>query len=419
MDLPKALIRSVVRAFYDTRHVLVIDALMVHSTHTRQETREGLQRPVNKDYYFIDYHLTVDAIKYRVLHLTTRVKQMFKPSEDKKDYCCPRCKAQWTQLEVLDRVGPLGFVCHRCGGILEREERTAGDAIGSEKQIKLAAQLSRVLKLLQKIDNTTIPKNDFEMALSLQIPVQRNRDVNPVREMIPVDATQRFPTAVRGINMPIVQDLTVDLTSSAEKTAAEKASDESRKALIAAQNALPLWHTQSTVPVGPSVDPDSEPLLTNGISTALQAESVGHDARLAASIRDESDELAAYYSRMAQEKEQEEQEHEDKASSDDDDSEDDFEDVSIDVTSSSSQSNIKAEEKGTFSSPASISARANDPVSESGSSAPGSTATTPAASLDDKGDVTGKRAKIEATNGSGTPQEISDEDDEAEFEDAL
>lgn len=33
MDLAKTLIRSVVRAFYETRHVLVIDALMIHSTY--------------------------------------------------------------------------------------------------------------------------------------------------------------------------------------------------------------------------------------------------------------------------------------------------------------------------------------------------------------------------------------------------
>lgn len=32
MDSSKALIRSIARALYDTRHVLVIDALMMHST---------------------------------------------------------------------------------------------------------------------------------------------------------------------------------------------------------------------------------------------------------------------------------------------------------------------------------------------------------------------------------------------------
>ena len=31
MDIAKTLIRSVTRAFYDTKHVLVVDALMIHS----------------------------------------------------------------------------------------------------------------------------------------------------------------------------------------------------------------------------------------------------------------------------------------------------------------------------------------------------------------------------------------------------
>ena len=38
MDLAKTLIRSVVRAFYGTRHVLVIDALMIHSAYVDMRT---------------------------------------------------------------------------------------------------------------------------------------------------------------------------------------------------------------------------------------------------------------------------------------------------------------------------------------------------------------------------------------------
>ena len=33
MDLAKTLIRSVARAFYDTRHILIIDALLIHSAY--------------------------------------------------------------------------------------------------------------------------------------------------------------------------------------------------------------------------------------------------------------------------------------------------------------------------------------------------------------------------------------------------
>lgn len=47
MDLAKILIRSVVRAFYDTKHVLVIDALMVHSAYV--------------DYLYIERWTSADA----------------------------------------------------------------------------------------------------------------------------------------------------------------------------------------------------------------------------------------------------------------------------------------------------------------------------------------------------------------------
>jgi transcription initiation factor TFIIE subunit alpha len=33
MDLSNTLIRSVVRAFYETRHILVVDALFLHSVY--------------------------------------------------------------------------------------------------------------------------------------------------------------------------------------------------------------------------------------------------------------------------------------------------------------------------------------------------------------------------------------------------
>ena len=33
MDLANTLIRSVVRAFYETRHILIVDALFIHSVY--------------------------------------------------------------------------------------------------------------------------------------------------------------------------------------------------------------------------------------------------------------------------------------------------------------------------------------------------------------------------------------------------
>ena len=40
MDLANTLIRSVVRAFYETRHILVVDALFLHSVYESQKAIE-------------------------------------------------------------------------------------------------------------------------------------------------------------------------------------------------------------------------------------------------------------------------------------------------------------------------------------------------------------------------------------------
>ncbi|KAI4133333.1 MAG: hypothetical protein LQ338_000233 [Usnochroma carphineum] len=347
---------------------------------------------------------------------------MFKPSEEKKDFRCPRCAAQWTQLEVLDSVSPTGlFICHRCGGQLERDEPTAGETSGSEKQVKLAAQLERVLKLLQGIDDATIPKNDFETALSLQIPVQRNRDVNPVRSTVPLEASRGPPAAVKGINQPTVQDLTVDLTSSAEKTAAEKFAEENRKIAIAAQNALPVWHTQSTVTAGAEPSTKRDPILGNGRQTAdIKIEQAGEGEKTSVTaVADDSDELAAYYARMAQEKEKEEREDREAEESSDEEDEEEFEDVSINPTPSSSQSNPRERESGNLKPLPNAMAQGKDLVSESGSSPPGSVASTPGIALESNGPLA-KRVKVEEANGGTVfSRAVSDEDEEAEFEDAL
>ena len=39
MDLASTLIRSVVRAFYETRHILVVDALFIHSVYDSSWSR--------------------------------------------------------------------------------------------------------------------------------------------------------------------------------------------------------------------------------------------------------------------------------------------------------------------------------------------------------------------------------------------
>ena len=360
-----------------------------------------MTRPINKDYYYIDFHATIDAIKYRVFFLTEEVKKLYKPTEEKKDYVCPQCKAQWTQLEVLDKFGPMGFECHRCGGLLEREELSAGDASGHEKQSRLMSQLEGLLGMLQQIDQEDIPNYDFETAISFQVPVPREHGAGPARTTVAINGNGP-PVSVKGMTQTSYVPLDVSVTAGSEKTAAEKAAEAQRKADIAAQNVLPAWHTHSTV--------TGELMGGKHVGSDAQA----NDADL---IKDEeekkdgsnvlNDELTAYYAQMAQEKEKEAREdrEEDESSGDEDD---EFEDVgimpsSVDTPSSSFAGETKVKD------------------SESGSSAPATGVSTPAGSgtiPDVDGLPASKKVKFEEEHSEEVkPGKDSDEDEEVEFED--
>ena len=392
------------------------------SSHSRLEIREGQQRPVNKDYYYVDFHATIDAIKYRIFRLTQKVKDMYKPSEEKKDFNCPRCKAQWTELEVLDNVGPIGFECHRCGGLLEREP-DVGDSTGHAKQSKLMSQLDGLLKMLQQVDAKEIPNNDFDTAFSLAVPVQRDMNVNPVQQRVASSAPKPPPAAVKGVMAQLVAaQLDVSVTTGSERSTAEQAAEAQRKANIAAQNALPVWHTTSTVTGESTVvgKKEGEQQANNG---ALLKEEEGERK-----LSTEDEQLEAYYAEIEREREKEARERE-AASEDEDDG--DFEDVlggaSPNGTPSSSASGTP---KGSQSSHHNGSLKRKG--SESGSSAPATNTSTPAGSgqaVEEGGDGPApKKVKFEdQENGpsevnseAGEPAEKdSDEDEEADFEDAL
>ena len=376
-----------------------------------------MTRPINKDYYFIDFHATIDAIKYRVYYLTEKVKELYKPTNEKKDFFCPQCQAQWTQLEVVDKWGPMGFECHRCGAVLEREERQEGDATGHEKQSKLMSQLEGLIKMLQQIDSQDIPNNDFDAALALAVPVKRDSTVNPLRPYQPANNknTQSSTNKVTTVVMP----LDVSVTTGSERTAMEQVEEAKRKADTAAQNILPVWHTTSTVTGETTASVKKEGTsLVNGTSLVRDEGEEKNDSIVL------NDELSAYYAQLAQEKEKEAREDREADESSGDD--EDFEDV--DVGQSSADAPLGAHPIINGANGAEL--EQSGKISETESSAPATDPSTPA-----NGDVNAhagaegpalKRVKFEdatkySVNGSVATGNLadndSDEDDEVEFED--
>ncbi|RFU26665.1 hypothetical protein B7463_g9671, partial [Scytalidium lignicola] len=355
MDLAQMLVRSCVRSFYDTKYILVIDALIIHSAlrdddlaylmgmntkelhklcgrlkedrflavHTRPEIKEGQQRPMNRTYYYIDYRATIDAIKWRVYLIDKTVQGNTVPTDEKKEYFCTQCKAEWTVMEVLDKRGPEGFLCHRCGFLLQHN--LDSDRGGHEQSTKLNAQFKFITDVLPKIDQVVIPENTFEQALSSALKVVRD-DTNPANDTAPVDASSEKPTAVRGMTNLGPTSISVTLTTSDGPSEAEIAADRARKEKIAAQNALPQHFTHSTIS-GEQVKFGAQPLYQ--ASQALETDKKDAAADNISANGDAA-EIDDYFARLKAEQAKEaEQEKDEEYETDDEDDEEDlgFEDV--------------------------------------------------------------------------------------------
>ncbi|TKA58652.1 hypothetical protein B0A49_09069 [Cryomyces minteri] len=349
--LARTLIRSVVRAFYDTDHTIVVDALMVHSAlrdddlallmgmnvkplrrlcgrlkedglvsvHSRSELREGSTRPFTRDYYYIHYHNTIDNIKYQIHTLTSRVAAM---AMDNIDFTTG------------------GFLCHKCGFTLSNQEPSEGIAENETVQ-RLNTQLASLTNLLREIDNTSVPENDWETAMAAQVPVKRDA-TNQVAKTEVVDEVRSGPGNVQGLAM-VAEKIEVALTTAEGESKAKEEAERERKERIAKQNLLPEWHTRSTVTGEATALGAREEQARREREAHTPVGSGRGDAeeKDKKQIVEDDTNLDAYFAALKAEQERaarEEVEEDDEEDDDDDDDDDgdDFEDVDVATPASAS-----------------------------------------------------------------------------------
>lgn len=182
------------------------------------------------------------------------------------------------------------------------------------------AQLDKMLKLLKQIDSVEIPPNDFDTAWDHKVEVLRNHQTNPIRPAIPVPP--KAQDATRTTSKTDSAALEISLTSSAEKSAAEQEEEAKRKAAVEKQNALPVWHTHSTV----NANNAGTTTVKNEAGVPIKQD-VDEDQK--PSLDELDDKVAAYYAEMEREKALQAQEDASSADEDDSDDFDEFEDVNV------------------------------------------------------------------------------------------
>lgn len=241
------------------------------------------------------------------------------PASERREYVCPRCKADYTQLDVLNSVGKRGFVCERCGSVLNHEvDRTSA---GHEKVTRLNNQFKFITDLLLRIDSVVVPDNNFEYAIQSALPVDRDEQ-HQVAKATVVDPVK--PTSVKGLADTGPKKIDIKISTSEGPTEEEVEAERLRKEKIALQNALPAWMANSTVSGESfSATPTGEQVVKAEPEQQTDSKKQGLDAKeaqeLSSYMEDLKREQEAMAAAAALKKEEE--------SEDEEDEEDEFEDV--------------------------------------------------------------------------------------------
>lgn len=291
-------------------------------SYTEQVKRDGATKLSNREWYYIDYRRAIDATKYRIHKMHERINKDAKPTTEKAELSCKRCKSQFTMMDVLDNADPMGrasgFLCTKCGFPLDEiDEGNQHDA--DDTPARFNKQFKPLLDMMKVIDELKIPLIEGKDAVDTKIELPRDKVIDPGTKLEVVDMNYTRPTAVKGLAAER-EKINVQIASTAEENEKQQAADRARQEKIAAQNQLPSWHTQSTVIKDAGGAASGVKQETNGISGPTikteQADGITTTQNL--------DDVFAQIEAERRKKEQEEEEDEDE-----DEDDDEFEDVAV------------------------------------------------------------------------------------------
>ncbi|KAL5523175.1 hypothetical protein ACEPAF_1442 [Sanghuangporus sanghuang] len=272
----RLLVQYVSRAFYEPKFVIIMDQLARHpvlkdddlagriglqakelnklmavllndrlvQVHRQNELKEGAQRSIGKQYYFIDYRHFCNVVKWRVAEMRRLIDSTLRNELDNKGYICPNCKATFQPLEV-DRLMDYArgaFLCDQCttspGGPHELVPNEDEESVrGSKDRMeRFNYQTKFIREGLRKSEQMTLPA--FDVAIWV-----KNNVVDPERQKQAANGGLKIAGADgKKEDAGISVMMSVDKDEATRRREREAEADAKRQ-----QNIMPSWHLKSTI----------------------------------------------------------------------------------------------------------------------------------------------------------------------------
>ncbi|KAI0307613.1 TFIIE alpha subunit-domain-containing protein [Multifurca ochricompacta] len=268
------LVQHVTRAFYDPRFIVVMDQLSRHQVlkdddlagrvglqvkelnklmatlekdgliqaHRQNELKEGAQRSVGRQYFYVDYKHFCNVVKWRVAEMHRVIDTGLRNQLDNKGYICPRCSRSYTPLDA-DKIADYErgiFICEDCGTELVDNENAENVRGSQDRMQRFNYQMRFIREGLRKSEEMVMPHFDISQYIT---------------KHFALDAAAQKAAGEPGHGLKVAgstgerrqeDGIGIVLTTDKDEETVRRERDE-EAAAKRQQNVMPAWHLKSTI----------------------------------------------------------------------------------------------------------------------------------------------------------------------------
>ncbi|KAG6830246.1 hypothetical protein H0H87_008773 [Tephrocybe sp. NHM501043] len=268
----RLLVQHVSRAFYEPKYTIIMDQLARHPVlkdddlagrmglqpkelnkviavlsndclvkiYRQNELKEGAQRSVGKQYYYIDYEYFCNVVKWRIAKMRHIIDSSLRNELDNKGYICPQCKQSYSPLEVdkLMDFARGALICEICHAEVVDNEN-AESVLGSKDRMqRFNHQMRFIREGLQKSEAMTLPAFDVAGWVKNNLTDAEKQKASQDGSGLKVAGSDPNKKEDEGVGIL----MSMDKDESTRKMERDAQAEMKRQ-----QNALPAWHLKSTI----------------------------------------------------------------------------------------------------------------------------------------------------------------------------
>ncbi|KAF9446680.1 hypothetical protein P691DRAFT_803582 [Macrolepiota fuliginosa MF-IS2] len=210
----------------------------------QNELKEGAQRSVGKQYYYIDYQHFCNVVKWRVAKMRLIIDSSLRNELDNKGYVCTLCKQSYSPLDadkLMDFMRGM-MACEICHAEVVDNENAESVQGSKDRMQRFNHQMRFIREGLQKSEAMVLPAFDVAAWVkthTTDTSSQKSSSAHPGGPGLKVAGSD--PNAKQteeGIGIMMAMD----------KDEAQRRQERAAEAeLKRQQNALPAWHLKSTI----------------------------------------------------------------------------------------------------------------------------------------------------------------------------